>query len=1150
MDAFFGLLVIAVIVAIVWRIARSNLRGDQPRAAGAKPAEGRVEGRAEPPAIASDAPPQAASATASSDSSVPALPAASSTADGAAPSLADLAAAMSDFYDQSAHPLDLEGNAHFRAGVARMADLAMPLDQVVNFAVGANSQLAAMAGAALAQRDDSAPATQRALGALRFARVWTVFYLLRFLVARADRPVVGAALIEAPDWWPDNPLMPTFLSEFIDARVAGGEAIALDAALESNPGKPLRELEALLAKLTTERVVTLNQQLHAWQSTRVDHAYLVTIGRLWRDDPAAPALIKTELLTAAALSVIEAMRKPAPGSLLIVGEPGVGKTSLFRLIGTLLISEGWTVFEASASDVLAGQVYVGELEQRMQRLLRELDVGRRVVWYQPNFHEFFYAGRHRYSPNGVLDLVMPAIEAGRLCVIGETQPGALERVLQQRPRLRVAFKSLNLDPATTEETAALTAHWLEREARALSIAPGLAAEALEIARHYLTDRALPGSVLDLLGNTRTRLAASGAVTMTRDDLLATLTELTGLPRRVVDDRAGLDPASLREHFAARVMGQPVAVQCLIDRIAMLKAGLTDPHRPIGVFLFAGPTGTGKTEVAKSLAEFLFGSVDRMIRLDMSEFQESHSLARIVGDAGEQSEMNALVNRIRKQPFAVVLLDEFEKAHPRVWDLFLQVFDDGRLSDAQGNLADFRHSIIILTSNVGATEHRGSSLGFMQGEGAYSEAQVTRAIGTTFRPEFINRLDRVVVFRPLSRAVMRDILKKELRNVLQRRGFRSREWAVEWEDSAIEFLLDRGFTPDMGARPLRRAIEEHVLAPIAMTIVENRFPEGDQFLFVKSNGPSIQVEFVDPDATEQSLVSAPAADTAATTVPLARLILTPRGAEDEKVQLDAEVAALLERVEGGQWTNEKQALLQQINGLGFWESAGRFQVVDRMERMDRIEAGADTARSLLRRLDQPGAQRTRVPGSVVSNLAQQMYLLKAALADFDAGVPADVYLAVEPVGSSEQGADRDAAWARTLLHMYEGWARKRRMRASLLGDGKDAADSAWLILSIAGFGAHQILARERGLHVLEVPESDAGFDRSTARVRVVAQPVEPHPNRAERDHAIACLQAAGSGANTVVRRYRERPSPLVRDAQGGWRTGRIGQVLGGDFDLLG
>jgi ATP-dependent Clp protease ATP-binding subunit ClpC len=176
---------------------------------------------------------------------------------------------------------------------------------------------------------------------------------------------------------------------------------------------------------------------------------------------------------------------------------------------------------------------------------------------------------------------------------------------------------------------------------------------------------------------------------------------------------------LRAFFERRVLGQPEAVDCLVERVAMVKAGLTDPTRPQGVFLFVGPTGTGKTEIAKTLAEFLFGSPERMIRLDMSELQTWESQARILGEADETSDSAALVNQIRKQPFSVVLLDEFEKAHPTVWDLFLQVFDDGRLTDKRGNTADFRHSVIILTSNLGATLPHGASVGFAQEQSQFA-----------------------------------------------------------------------------------------------------------------------------------------------------------------------------------------------------------------------------------------------------------------------------------------------------------------------------------------------------------------------------------------------------------------------------------------------
>ena len=207
----------------------------------------------------------------------------------------------------------------------------------------------------------------------------------------------------------------------------------------------------------------------------------------------------------------------------------------------------------------------------------------------------------------------------------------------------------------------------------------------------------------------------------------------------------------------------------------------------------------------------------------------------------------LIGRVRKQPFSVVLLDEFEKAHANVWDLFLQVFDDARLTDAGGQEADFRHCIVILTTNLGATAHRSADLGFLPSAAGFTSEQVMRAVGQTFRPEFQNRLDKVIVFQPLTRELMRSILKKELSRVLDRRGFKDREWAVEWEASALEFLLEKGFSPDMGALLLKRAIDQYLIAPLAATIVERRFPEGDQFLFIRSDGKAIQAEFVDPDS---------------------------------------------------------------------------------------------------------------------------------------------------------------------------------------------------------------------------------------------------------------------------------------------------------------
>ena len=303
--------------------------------------------------------------------------------------------------------------------------------------------------------------------------------------------------------------------------------------------------------------------------------------------------------------------------------------------------------------------------------------------------------------------------------------------------------------------------------------------------------------MDLIKLTANRVLKGDGGEVGAQEVIVTLSQLTGLPVSILDSNERVDLASIREYFASRVIGQDEAVAAIVDRIAMLKAGLNDPGKPIGVFLFAGSTGTGKTELAKSVAEYLFGSVDRMVRLDMSEFQTAETTHKILGG----DDVDSLVNRVRKQPFSVVLLDEFEKAHAAIWDLFLQVFDDGRLTDSMGHVVDFRHCMIILTTNLGATSHQSSGLGFAPAADAYSSHNVMRAIGQTFRPEFQNRLDKVIVFRPLTRDLMRLILKKELNQVLQRRGLKYRDWAVEWEASAQDFLLEKGFSAEMGARPL-------------------------------------------------------------------------------------------------------------------------------------------------------------------------------------------------------------------------------------------------------------------------------------------------------------------------------------------------------------
>ncbi|CAN0522070.1 unnamed protein product, partial [Laminaria digitata] len=484
-----------------------------------------------------------------------------------------------------------------------------------------------------------------------------------------------------------------------------------------------------------------------------------------------------------------------------------------------------------------------------------------------------------------------------------------------------------------------------------------------------------------------------------------------------------------------------------------------------------------------------------------------------------------------QPFSVILLDEFEKAHPNIWDLFLQVFDDGRLTDRRGNTADFRHSIIILTSNLGAAIPRGSQVGFSGDRKTFSESVVTKAVSTTFRPEFLNRIDRTVVFRPLSKSTVRDILLKELTNVLQRRGLRNRDWAVEWEDSALDFLLEKGFTAELGARPLKRAIERYLLSPLAITIVNNQFPEGDQFLFVRSKGKAIDVEFIDPDATseaEEMQLEGEEVELASIEESLKPLILDPAGTPAEVNCLERIYKTIDQEVTSEAWQGRKSDALSMTSSPQFWESDDRFEVLGDVEYLDRFERASETAQSLLVRLKgEPPEERVSYSKVLIQRLAHRLFLLEHALEGEDEALPRDAFICVEP---SKEG-DRDGAmeFASQISNMYLAWATRRQMRFKVLVE--DRIDSDRLnrfVLAVAGLGAYSILDSEKGLHVWESPGEGKSFDRIKVRVFVAGQPVVPGETTAQLLSQAEEQFDSLEGLRHIVRRYRRERSPLVRD----------------------
>lgn len=1038
---------------------------------------------------------------------------------------------------------ELEESERFGSAVERLAARRLPIEALLKLAREGNRWVARIALGALARRDDIpsdwAPYAARRLRRAPYDQAWLFLRTLE----RAPDEVIGLALAQIAH------VIDRDLAELIAARVREGrENVGEDTFREHVPPALAPEVESLLDEYEETLPAEVRTAFDGWRADSVDLSFLRSFATVWeRPYDAPPALLAGE--RAELVDVIyEAVTRSPPQSLLLVGDHGVGKTALVRAALDRL-PPAWIVIEATASSVNAGMSYIGELEGRVEGIVEQLR-GRKVVWVFPALEEALYAGQHMRSPTGLLDHLLPHIESGALRIVAEVSRAAYEALVAERPRVATLFGRTSVRPLGETDTIAVARHALEHGALDVDASPEVLSESFEFAGQFLVGAAQPGNLVRLLHATAERVAEEGKEAIETADVLATLASASGLPLSLLDPTERLHLDRVRAFFEQRVLGQPEAVEALVDRIAMVKAGLTDPTRPLGVFLFVGPTGTGKTEIAKALAEFLFGSASRLIRLDMSEFQTPESLERLLSDTSLEAQGAPLIASVRKDPFSVVLLDEFEKAAAPIWDLFLQVFDDGRLTDRHGRTADFRRCVIILTSNVGSSITRGSSLGFQHAAEPFRPAAVERELLRSFRPEFLNRLDQVVVFRPFERSQMRALLEKELADVARRRGLRGRPWAVEFDESALTFLIDEGFSPELGARPLKRAVERHLLARLAHAIVEQTVPEGDQFLFVSAPRGSIEVRFVDPDADtdeagEERLPER--AEAEARELDLRALVVAPHAGSRAAGFLLAELrrirtAILAEAVQG-----RKRAALDAVSEPGFWEEAGRFAVLAEAEYLDRLDAALRTADKLGERLERQAERSGDRSSELTSLLASRLYVLEQALAGLEEDAPQDVFVRLRPAAGSRP--PEAAPFAGTLAEMYLAWGERRGMRVERLASGAGTEE----LLAVSGLGAASILAREAGLHVLELVTAKTGGGSGVDRVSIAVQIAPWAPGAPDEGTSLTALAArafveAGSPTQ-VVRRYRHEPAPLVRDAVRGYRTGRLDRVLAGDFDVF-
>lgn len=597
--------------------------------------------------------------------------------------------------------------------------------------------------------------------------------------------------------------------------------------------------------------------------------------------------------------VIEILMRRKKNNPAIIGDPGVGKTSIVEGLAQRIadgdvpeLLKGRRIVSLDLAAVIAGTKYRGEFEERMKKILKEVARTQgNVILFIDEFHTIVGAG----AAEGAIDasnILKPSLTSGEIQLIGATTVKEYRKYVEKDPALERRFQPIYVLEPTIDESIEILRGLRDRYEKfhGVRISDQSIETAVKLSVKYIQDRFLPDKAIDVIDEASARLRLQLAKTseirilekrlrevrerkiqaiserklyeseklrneerkvldklrevmdksseeypeLTEDHIRKVISMWTSIPieKLVTDEKARL--INMEQEIHKKIVGQEEAVSAVSRVIRRARSGLKNPHKPIGSFLFLGPTGVGKTALAKALAEFLFGSEASLVRLDMSEFMEKFAVSRIIGSPPGYvgyEEGGQLTEAVRRKPYSVVLFDEIEKAHPDVFDILLQIMDEGRLTDSQGRTVDFRNTVIILTSNFGTDKLKENVMGFdiLASDESFEDKKkkLLGSLKDIFKPEFLNRLDEIIVFYPLGLEEIKkivDIMMEKLRQNLQESKI-----GIKLTEEAKEYLARKGYNPEFGARPLQRLIEKDVEDPVATLILLGEFKEGDNVI---------------------------------------------------------------------------------------------------------------------------------------------------------------------------------------------------------------------------------------------------------------------------------------------------------------------------------
>jgi len=765
-------------------------------------------------------------------------------------------------------------------------------------------------------------------------------------------------------------------------------------------------------------------------------------------------------------------------SLLLTGPSGAGKTAVLHQLAFLLNSKecprelkGFRIHQVSTSLILSGAKYIGQWQERLEEMCTLGNVKNKVILYFEDIINVIYAGRYDGSDMNFADFLLPRMEQGSIILIGEINSSKAQSILFRTPGFERLITEVKIEEPEKGEVLEIirpVAHREGRERKVIFDEEALV-ETINVTDVYMPYKAQPGKSLDIIRGVLSMWETrdqKGEQKITSDEVILTFCETTGIPDFIIDKNQQIDLKKIQKFFSDRVLGQEEAISSLVDTVLQFKARMCDDRRPIRSFMFVGPTGVGKTESAKVLAEFLFGGPDKIIRLDMSEYSDAYSVTKLLGThMGSGSKTSHFLEQIRREPFSVVLLDEIEKAHPDILNLLLQMLDEGVLSDSEGKPTYFKSAIIILTSNLGSRFYTSQAIGFgSESEINSAQQSVIAEVKEYFSPEIFNRLDELVCFRPLDRDVVQTIINRETGKVFERRGVVEKGLSIEVDPLIMERIIERGYDQKYGARHIKRAVEESVALPLARLTATTKIPIGGMVrINLRLGSPVADLVVEDRQIVLERLGAE------LPQFPEEGIKIPDRGQRKFLSTMEDRIGSLKSKFQYDELSVEQEEFEDRMSKPTFWDDPKRANTVlkrysdvnRRIERIHRWERIFERIRSLLSLPQKKQTKgdilraRSQAAGLMKDLESAEMEILLEGKYDF-----ADTFVLL----AADRKDPEAVKWMLELVGVYMKWASRRGYRARIFGEQpNDGTGKCSLLLSMEGMNVFGLLKNERGLH---------------------------------------------------------------------------------------